>query len=87
MQDMLKVCVLAAGALLTLPLAASAQYEHQEYQGGMQERHGRPEYREREYDEGYRRHHRHGCHTEVTREWRHNHMVTKKVTVCHRPYH
>lgn len=38
--------------------------------------------RDERFNEGYHRHHRHDCHTEVTREWRHHHMVTRKVTVC-----
>ncbi|PSJ56211.1 hypothetical protein [Pseudaminobacter soli (ex Li et al. 2025)] len=86
MERLMKIGVLAAAALLTMPLTATAQYEDQ---GGGYSNEGRmgdhPRHGEG-FDERHHRHFRHGCHTEMTREWHHDHMVTKRVTVCNRPY-
>lgn len=77
------LAAVAAGMSLCAPAFAQDDYGgNMQDQNGMHIQRDRRDYRDDRYYGGYHRHHMHECRTEVTHEWRHNHMVTRKVTIC-----
>lgn len=82
------VFLAAAAVVMSLSATAFAQDDYSVTldPNGIHVQRDRRDYRDERYEDGYHRHHRHGCHTEITRERRHGHMVTRKVTVCDEGY-